>query len=75
MDLESFRRRRGLSQTQLAQELGLRSKGYISRIENRTQACPLRLALKIERFTEGQVTARSLCAEAGELLATAQARA
>ncbi len=68
MDLESFRKSRGLTQSDLAKLLGLRSKGYVSRIETGATPCPLRLALKIEKLTGGQVTAGSLSPEAAELL-------
>lgn len=73
MDLESFRKSRGLTQTELAQRLGLRSKGYVSRIETGAAACPLKLALKIERLSGGEVTAASLCPEAAELFPEAGA--
>jgi transcriptional regulator with XRE-family HTH domain len=65
MDLESFRKSRGLTQQQLATAVGLRSKSYISRLE--TGAGPpasLRLALRIERFSDGLVSASSLCPDA-----------
>lgn len=65
MDLESFRKSRGLTQQQLAIAVGLRSKSYISRLE--TGAGPpasLRLALRIERYSGGLVAASSLCPEA-----------
>jgi len=68
MDLESFRKSRGLTQSDLAHRLGLRSKGYVSRIETGATPCPLRLALKIEKLSGGQVTAGSLCPEAVDLL-------
>lgn len=60
MDLESFRKLQGLSQEQAAAELGLRSKGYISRIESRATPCPLRLALQIEEWSGGKVPAETL---------------
>lgn len=72
MDLETFRKSRGLTQADLAKALGLRSKSYISRLE--TGAGPgasLRLALKIERFSGGLVKAADLCKEAADLGASA----
>lgn len=75
MDLESFRKSRGLTQSELAKHLGLKSKGYVSRIETGAAACPLKLALKIEKLSGGEVTAASLCPEAAELLPEAGAGA
>lgn len=60
MDLESFRRARGLSLEQLAPEIGLASKGYLSRIESGTARAPLRLALKVEVWSGGEVRAIEL---------------
>ena len=68
MELESFRKSRGLSQAELARELGLRSKGYISDIEGRRQRCSLRLALRIQQWSEGAVPAASLNTDAADLL-------
>ena len=68
MDLESYRRSRGLTQEQVAQALGLRSKGYISAIETGREKTSLRLALKIQRWSQGQVLAASLNADAADLL-------
>lgn len=70
MDLEAFRTSRGLTQEQLAKALGLRSKSYISRLETGLgPPASLRLALKIERFSEGLVRARDLVApDEAELL-------
>ncbi len=68
MDLESYRRSRGLTQEQVAQALGLRSKGYISAIETGREKTPLRLALKIQRWSQGKVLAASLNADAADLL-------
>jgi transcriptional regulator with XRE-family HTH domain len=73
--LESFRRRRGWTQEQLAKELGYRSKGYISALENGREVFSLKLALKIERLSEGEVRAADLCAEARELLPAPPAEA
>lgn len=69
MDLETFRKSRGLTQAQLAEALGLRSKSYISRLE--TGAGPpasLRLALRIEQYSGGLVKAASLCPQEAHLL-------
>lgn len=60
MDLESFRKSRGLTQEQLASELGLVSKGYVSRIETGDVRAPIKLALQIERWSGGEVRAVEL---------------
>ena len=60
MDLASFRKTRRLSQLQCARALGLSSKGYFSRIENRKQPISLKLALKIQEWSEGEVTAAEI---------------
>lgn len=58
--LESYRKGLGLSQEQLADRLGLNSKGFISRLESGAQDCSLRLALKIDLLSEGVVPATSV---------------
>ena len=68
MKLESFRKRRGLSQQQAASELGLRSKGYFSRLESGKDPMPLRMALKIQEWSAGEVTAAELCPESAGLI-------
>lgn len=71
MDLVSYRKSRGLTQDELAKGLGLRSKGYISALESGTYRPSLQLALRIERFTEGLVSASSLRPDAADLLSAA----
>ncbi len=58
--LESFRKGRGWTQEKLANELGLRSKGYISAIESGKSPCSLRLALKLETLSDGELKAGDL---------------
>lgn len=58
--LEAFRKQRGLSQAQLAESVGLRSKAYISRLESGVQPCSIRLALQLEELSEGVVPAETL---------------
>lgn len=60
MDLESFRRQRRLSQRDVATALGLRSKGYVSDIERGRESCPIKLALQIDDWSNGEVSALSL---------------
>ena len=68
MSIKAFRESRGLSQEQAASELGLRSKGYFSRIESGSTPCPLRLALQIEDWSAGKVPAETLLDEADRQL-------
>ena len=74
MDLAAHRKSLGLSQEQLARELGLASKSYISEIEGGSRTPPLRLAIKIERWSGGKITAASLCPDAAELRISARKR-
>jgi transcriptional regulator with XRE-family HTH domain len=60
MDLRAYRKSRGLSQLACAKELGLNSKGYVSEIETGSQPPSTHLALKIQKWSNGQVPARSL---------------
>jgi len=60
MELAAFRESQQLTQHAFAQELGLRSKGYLSAIERGREKCGIRLALKIEERSSGKVPALSL---------------
>jgi transcriptional regulator with XRE-family HTH domain len=60
MDLATFRKSVGLSQQELGELLDLASKGHVSDIENGEVQPHLRLALKIERVSNGLVSAYSL---------------
>jgi transcriptional regulator with XRE-family HTH domain len=63
MDLSEFRAKEGLSLDNLAKQLGLRSKSYLSEVE-RGRRPSLKVAIKIEKLSGGQVTAASLCPDA-----------
>lgn len=65
MDLATYRAEQGLSLEQCTAHLGLSpsSKSWLSEIENGKRDASLRLALKIERWSGGAVTAASVCAE------------
>lgn len=67
MDFASYRKSLGLSQEECAHALGVRSKGYISDVENGARVASLRLALKIEQWSGGRVPAASVCPEAAEI--------
>lgn len=60
--LTAWREGEDLTQEELANKLGLRSKSYISRLETGVgpPASPL-VALRIQSLSGGQVKAESLC--------------
>jgi DNA-binding XRE family transcriptional regulator len=62
-----YREECGLSQEACASALGLRSKSYISEIETGAKPASLRLALKIERWSGGRVSASSISPAAREI--------
>ena len=68
MDFATHRASLGLSLEQCAIALGLSptSKGWLSEIENGKRPASLRLALRIERWSEGKVEAGSICPELEE---------
>lgn len=68
MDPVSFRKSKNWSQARLAEELGVRSRSYMSELESGKQGWPLRLALRLQKISEGAVPAASICREAAELL-------
>ncbi len=60
-----FRRERGLTLAQTCAELELSEKsvGWLSDIESGKRDASLRLALRIQRWSGGAVTAESVCSE------------
>ncbi|MBO9710695.1 MAG: helix-turn-helix transcriptional regulator [Caulobacter sp.] len=68
MRLAEYRKSLGQTQKQVATALGLKSKGLISMIEAGVRPASLRLALKIERWSQGKVPASEISAEAKALL-------
>lgn len=63
--LSEYRKSLGLTLAQTASELGLSDKsvGWLSEIENGKRDASLRLALRIERWSVGKVSASSVNAE------------
>jgi len=59
MKLSDYRKSLGLSQEQVARALGLKSKSRICEIEGANKASA-EMALKIERWSGGKVSAASL---------------
>lgn len=66
MTFAQHRSARGLTLEQCAVELGLSasSKGWLSEIESGKREASLRLALRIERWSNGKVPASSVCSDA-----------
>lgn len=60
MDLKAWRESRQLSQEDLAIQLGLRSKGRISRLERKAERWPADLAIAADRLTQGAVSVAEL---------------
>lgn len=55
-----WRKSKGMSQTKLAERLGLASRGRVSDLENETVTWPTDLAIAMDRLSEGQVTVADL---------------
>jgi transcriptional regulator with XRE-family HTH domain len=68
MNLRSYRKSRGLSQKQVAEALGIEAESMISMIERERRKPTLRLALKIQRWSNGEVKAAELCPDAADLV-------
>lgn len=76
MGLAEYRERRGLTQEAAAAELGLASKGYFSSLESGRVSCPIKLALRIEAWSDGAVRAVDLLPpEDAQLLSQVVSRA
>ncbi|MCA0366784.1 MAG: helix-turn-helix transcriptional regulator [Proteobacteria bacterium] len=75
MILAVFRESMGLTLEQCAVQLGLSrsSKSWLSDIENGIRPASVRLALKIESWSEGKVSAASVCPGLGDHVAPAVA--
>lgn len=60
MDLQHWRKSKGITLEALASGAGIRSKGRMSRIERGKERCPTDLAIAIDRLTAGEVTVAAL---------------
>ena len=60
MDVRTLRIQRGLTLDQLATLLGMRSRGRLSEMERGEKPVPVHLALKIETWSGGLISASSL---------------
>lgn len=58
--IASLRKELGLTLDELAEQLGISSKGYLSQIERGVVDCSLSVALRIEEFSGGRIDAASL---------------
>lgn len=57
MSLAAYRQIKGLTQEQAALELGLKSKGYFSRLEQGLEPTPIRVALRMQTWSCGAIQA------------------
>lgn len=60
MDLRTLRLQRGLSVAQLADILGMSSRGRLSEMEHHKKPIPVHLALKIEAWSGGEIRAADI---------------
>lgn len=61
MEVATWRKRERITQSTLAERLGLGgSKGRISRLERKADKWPTDLAIKLDRLTGGEVTVAEL---------------
>lgn len=60
MDVAEFRKSEGLSQEDLAIQLGLQSKGRISTLETGAATWPTDLAIQMDRLSKGKVPVAQL---------------
>lgn len=60
MNMHQWRKKSGLSQSQVALALGLRSKSHISRIESGAERASAEMAIAIDRLTSGEVPVAAL---------------
>ena len=68
MNLRSYRKARGLSQKQVAEALEIGAESLISMIERGRRQPTLRLALRIQKWSGGEVRAAELCPDAADLI-------
>lgn len=61
--IASLRKELGLTLDELAEQLGISSKGYLSQIERGVIDCSVRVALRIEDFSGGRIDAAGLSAD------------
>lgn len=64
MTITDLRKELGLTQEAFASQLGLASKSWVSDME-RTGKCSVRVALDIERLSDGRIPASSLSPDVG----------
>ncbi len=71
MKVADLRKELNLSQEQFAQRVGLASKGYVSELE-RDGSCSVRVALEIERLSDGRIPAEGLNPDVGRVRQASQ---
>ncbi len=60
MDLQHWRKSKGITLERMASGVGIRSKGRMSRIERGMERCPTDLAIAIDRLTSGEVSVATM---------------
>jgi len=60
MQIADLRKELGLSLTDFAERVGLSSKGYASQLERGEVTCSVKIALEIERLSNGRIAASGL---------------
>jgi transcriptional regulator with XRE-family HTH domain len=66
MTISELRQSLGLSQEAFARVVGLTSKSYVSELESGKETrCSVKVALEIERLSEGRISAASLNPDVG----------
>ena len=58
--IADLRRELGLSQTEFGAQIGLPNKASVSLLENGLRACPVMVAIAIERMSGGRIDAATL---------------
>lgn len=65
MQIAELRAELGLSLEGFAQLLGLNSKGYVHALEGENPRCSVKVALDIEKISDGRISADSLNPDVG----------
>jgi len=58
--IADLRRELGLSQTEFGLQIGMPNKASVSLLENGLRACPVQVAIAIERMSGGRIDAAAL---------------
>lgn len=76
MTITELRKALGLSQEEFARRVGLTSKSYVSELEkSEAPRCSVKVALEIERLSDGRISAVALNPDIGLVRAVDTAQA